>query len=186
MGNDDGKLAGNPGEEYICLRSGMVTGFPPGDTYVSFEVADSTFHDGPYFIEGIPFVRIPLDAGEHAEVHVVVSISGTPFFGTAAGIFAAAYPLTFHHVDLRAYPFVPVRATFFVAVLGIFHVKAAVFGAGGITIDIVADFFKGAFIPRIIRDQRSGKVEFILKETVCFYRVKSGITRKCIRVEAGM
>ena len=48
MGNDDGKLAGNPGQEYIRLRSGMVAGFPTCNTHVGFEVVDSTFHNGPY------------------------------------------------------------------------------------------------------------------------------------------
>ena len=108
MGNNYSKLAGNPGKEHVRFCSGMVTGFPSGDTHVCFEMVNGPLHDRPYFIEGIPFVRIPLDAGEHAEVHVVVSISGTPFFGTAAGIFAVADPLAFHHVDFRADPFIPV------------------------------------------------------------------------------
>lgn len=42
--NDHGKLAGNPGEEYIRFRSGMVVGHPPSHTHVGFKVIDSPFH----------------------------------------------------------------------------------------------------------------------------------------------
>ena len=80
MGNNYGKLAGNPCKEYIRFRSGMVPGLPPGDAHVGFIVVDGPFYDRPYLIEGIPFNGIPLDAWEHAEVHVFVSIGGAPFF----------------------------------------------------------------------------------------------------------
>ncbi len=80
VGNNYGKLAGNPCKEYIRFRSGMVPGLPPGDAHVGFKVVDGPFYDRPYLIEGIPFNGIPLDAWEHAEVHVFVSIGGAPFF----------------------------------------------------------------------------------------------------------
>lgn len=183
MGNDHGKLAGNPGEEHIRFRGGMVTAPSSGGTHIYFKVVDGAFYDRPYFIEGIPFVRIALDAGKHAEFHVVISISGTSFFGSAAWLFTAAYPLPVYHVDLRTYPFFPVRASLFVAVPGIFHGKGAVFWAGGIAVNVVADFFKGTLISWIIRDQGSGKVEYILKEAVSFNRIKSGIPEESIRSE---
>lgn len=62
MGNNYGKLAGNPGEEYISFRSGMVSGLSPGDAHVGFEVVDDPLHDGLYLVERISFIGIPLDA----------------------------------------------------------------------------------------------------------------------------
>ena len=94
VGNNYSKTAGNPGEEHIRFRSGMITGFPSGNTHVGFEMVNSPLHDCPDFIEGIPFVRIPLNAQKRAEVHVVVSISGATFFCSAAWFLTIAYPLT--------------------------------------------------------------------------------------------
>ena len=83
-GNNYGKLAGNAGEKCINFRSDMVPGLPPGNAHVGFEVVNDPLHDRPYLVEGIPFIRIPLVTWEHAEVHVFVSIGGTPFFGSTA------------------------------------------------------------------------------------------------------
>lgn len=58
MGDDHGKLAGNPGEEYIRFCSDMVAGLPSGDTHVDLEMVNASFHDGPDFIKGNPFIRI--------------------------------------------------------------------------------------------------------------------------------
>lgn len=183
VGNDYRKLAGNPGEEYIRFRSGMVAGHSPSHTHVGFEVVNGAFYNCPYFIEGIPFIGIALDTGEHAEIHVIVSISGTSFFCGAAWLGTIAYPGSVYHVDFRADPFIPVRASFFVAVSGVFHVKGAVFWAGGIAVNVIADFFKRAFIPRVIRDQSFGEVEIILEEAISIYRVKRRIAKKSIRME---
>lgn len=90
------------------------------------------------------------------------------------------------HVDFRADPLVPVRMSFFAAVLGIFHVKAAVSGTGGVAVNVVSDFRKSAFIPLVIRDQCFGKVEFIFKEAVSFNCIKSGIPKESIRAENQM
>ena len=109
MGNNYGKLADNPGEVYISFRSGIVSGIPPGDAHVGFEVGDGPLHDGSYLVEGIQFIGIPLDAREHAEVHVFVSIGGTSFFGSAAGSRTVIYPFAVYHVDFRVDPFVAVR-----------------------------------------------------------------------------
>ena len=69
------------------------------------------------------------------------------------------------------------------AMPGVFRVQGGVFGAGGIAIRVIADFFKGAFVSRVVRDQCLGEMEFIPEEAVSFDRVKSGITQKGIRVE---
>ena len=108
MCNDDRQLAGNPGKKNICFGCCMVPGFSPGSTHIALKMVDGAFHNGSYFIEGSPFARIPLDAGEHAEVHVFVSVSGTSFFGRAAGLLTITDPLPFSHVNLRADPFVAV------------------------------------------------------------------------------
>lgn len=135
------------------------------------------------FIEGNPFIGIPLDAGEHAEVHVFISVSGASFFSRAAGFRTATDPLPFYHVYFRADPFATVRTAFFMAVSGVFHVQGAVFGAGGVAVSVIADFFKRAFIPGVIRDKGSGKMKFILKEAVSFDGVKGGIAKESIRAE---
>ena len=62
VGNNYGKLAGNPCKEYIRFRSGMVPGLPPGDAHVGFKVVDDPLHDGLYLVERISFIGIPLDA----------------------------------------------------------------------------------------------------------------------------
>ncbi len=153
VGNDYGKLAGNPGEKHIRFRGGVAAGLSSGNAHVRFEMVDGTLHNCPYFVEGIPFIGIPLDAGEHSEVHVVVSISGASLFCGAAWFRAVTYPFSFYHVDFWAYPFVPVRTSFFMAVPCIFHGEAAVSGAGGIAVNVVSDLFKGTFISWIIRNQ---------------------------------
>ena len=56
----------------------MAAGLPSGDAHAVLKVADGAFHGSPYLIEGSPFIGIPLDAGEHAEVHVFVSVGGQP------------------------------------------------------------------------------------------------------------
>lgn len=86
MGDDHGKLAGNPGEEYIRFCSDMVAGLPPGDTHVDLEMVNASFHDGSDFIKGNPFTRLSLDTRKHTETHVSVCIGGAPLFSGAAGI----------------------------------------------------------------------------------------------------
>lgn len=183
VGDDHGKLAGNPGEEYICFHSGMIPGLSPGDTHVGFEMVNGTLHNGSDFIKRNPFIRIPLDTWKHTEVHVFVSIGCVPLFSGAAGLLTITYPPPFYHVDFWADPFVAVGPPFLMAVPGVFHVQGAVFGAGGIAVRVIADFFNGTFVSRDVRDQRLGRVESIPEETVSFDRVKSGITQKGIRME---
>lgn len=68
------KLAGNIGQEHIRFCSGMITGFPPGNAHVGLEMVNGMFHGSPRFIKGVPFIRITLNAGELAEIHVVVGM----------------------------------------------------------------------------------------------------------------
>ena len=49
-----------------------------------------------------------------------------------------------------------------------------------ITVNVISDFFKGAFIPLVIREQGSEKMEFVLKKTIGFDGIKSGIPQKSI------
>lgn len=124
----------------------MVSGFPFGDRYAGFEVVNGMFYIGSDFMKGNPFIRVPLDAGDNAEVHVFISIGGVPFFSRVAWFFTIADPVPVYHMDFRAYPFVTVRASFLMAEPGTFHDNAAVFQAGGVAVSIIPDFFKGAFI----------------------------------------
>lgn len=183
MRNNDSQLADNARKENIRFRSGMVTGLPPGDTHIGFAMVNAPFRDDPDFVKGTPFIRIPLDTGKHTEVHVFVSIGCVPLFSGAAGLLTITYPPPFYHVDFWADPFVAVGPPFLMAVPGVFHVQGAVFGAGGIAVRVIADFFNGTFVSRDVRDQRLGRVESIPEETVSFDRVKSGITQKGIRME---
>ena len=153
MCNDYCDLTGNTGKEYICFGCSVVPGLTACDTHVGLKVIDGTFHNGTDLVKGDPVIRIPLDAGEHTEIHVLISVSGTPLFCGAAWLFAVTDPFTLDHMDFGADPFIPVGTSLFMAVAGELHVEGAVFGAGGIAVYVVADFFKGAFIPRIIGDE---------------------------------
>ena len=108
VGHDYRELAGNSSQEHVGLGRRMVSGSLARDAHVQFEMVDCPFNAGSDFIKVVPLGRIPLDAGEHAEVHVFVSVSGTSFFGRAAGLLTITDPLPFSHVNLRADPFVAV------------------------------------------------------------------------------
>lgn len=53
--NDDCEMDGYASQEHICFRGFMVTGLTSGITHVNLEVVDGSFHDGPDFIQEIPF-----------------------------------------------------------------------------------------------------------------------------------
>ena len=89
-------------------------------------------------------------------------------------------------MDFGADPFVPVGTAFFMAVTSVFHVQRTVTGAGGIAVYVVADFFKGAFIPWVIGDECFGEVEFLFKEAIGFNSVKSRVPKESVRVEIRM
>lgn len=81
MGNNDCKLAGNTGKEYIRFRGDVIPGFSSGNTHVDLQVVDGTFHNDPDLVKRIPFIGIPLDAGKHAEIEIFIGIGGTsPFW----------------------------------------------------------------------------------------------------------
>ena len=131
----------------------MAAGFPPCGAHVGFKVIDGALYNGSDFIEAIPFLCVSLDARKHTEIHVFIGISGPPLFGSAARVLTITDPLSSDYVDFGTDPFVPVRTSFFVAVPSIFHIQAAVHGAGGIPVEIVSDFLKRAFISCVIGNQ---------------------------------
>lgn len=68
MCDDNGKLAGNTGKKHIRFGSDVVPGFSSGNSHVAFQVVYGPFHSGSGFVNGNPFVGVPLDTGEHAEI----------------------------------------------------------------------------------------------------------------------
>ena len=186
MCNNNGELAGNPGKEHISFRSGMVSAFSSGSAHIDFKMVDGTFHYGSDFVQFVPFFGIPLDAGEHTEIHVLVSVSGAAFFGSAAWMFTFAKPLSFPVTHFGASPLDTVRAPFLPCQAKIFHGKGRVIGAGGITVLVVTDFFESAFIARVIRDECFGEAEIMEERTIYFGGIKGRITEENIGMETGM
>lgn len=186
MCNDDGKLACNSGEKDICFCCPMVAGFSAGNAHVDFQVVDGTFHNAPDFVKGIPFIGIPLDPGEHAEIQIFVCIGGTAPFCGAAGIIAFANPLSFLVVHHWTSPFDAVGTSLFFCNTKMFHCKGAVIGAGRIAVFIVTDFFEGTFISRIVRDECLGEMKIIQQHPIGFDGIERRIAQKGIRVESGM
>ena len=185
-GNDDRKLAGDTGEEYIRLGGYMITGVLSRNPHVYLEVVDRPLNGSPDLIEGAPFRRIPLDTGEHTEVHVFVSVGGAAFFGGTAWFLTVADPLPFYHMHLRAAPFNAVRTALFPGDAAIAHIEGRIIGAGWIAIFIETDFFERTFIPGVVRDEGFAEAEIVFKGTVDIRRVKSGVAQKGIRVEKRM
>ena len=98
IGNNDGKLACNPGEKNIGFCGGVVTGFSSGNTHIDFQMVDGTFYNSSDFVKGIPFFGIPLNTWKHTEIQVFVCISGTSFDGGGTRVFAVADIFPFCHV----------------------------------------------------------------------------------------
>lgn len=178
MCDDNGKLAGYSGEKYIRFRGKVVPGMPSGDTHVDLEVVDRPLDDGAYLIEPAPFIRIPLDAGEHPQFHIFISIGSPSLFDCGAGIFTVTDPLPLHHMDFWASPFETVGAPLFFCNTTVFHGKFRVIGACRVAIFIIADFFERAFIARVVRDEGLGKPGIIQQEAVDIGRVKGGIAQE--------
>ena len=164
----------------------MVAGSFSSNTHVGFEVVDGSFYNGPYFVESIPFRRISLDAGKHTEIHVLISVGGAALFGSAAGSVTVTNPRTLHHMDFGAAPFDTVSTPFFLRDATVFHGKGRVIGAGRVTVFIKTDWFEGALIAWVIRNQCSFESEVLFKEPVDITRIKSGIAKKGIRMEGWM
>ena len=183
MCDNHGKLAGNPCQEHISLGRGVIADPATSDTHVDFKVVDCPFHNRPDFIEGVPFICIPLDSGKHPEPHIAVGIGGPALPGSAAGILTIADPLALYHVDFRADPFIPVSPPLFMAMPGILHIQGGVFGAGGIAVKVVTDPLKAASIPGVIRDQGPGEMEIVFQEPIGVNGIESGIPKEGIRME---
>lgn len=69
-----------------------------------------------------------------------------------AGVTAAdIFPLS--HVNLWTDPIDAVSPSFFTGDTAVFYGQGRIIGAGGITVFIVTDFFEGALISGVVRDQ---------------------------------
>ena len=185
MGNNDCELAGNPGKKNICF-GGVVSGFSSSNTHVDFQVVNSTFHNGSELVKGEPVIRIPLDTGEHAEVQIFVSISGTPFLCRCTGIFAVADIFPLYHVHFGADPFDAVSTSFLVGNTTILHGKRRVIWTGRIAVFVVTDFFEGTFISWIVRDEGHGEMKIVPQHSIGFDGIERGISQKSIGVKRGM
>ena len=164
----------------------MVPGLSSGNAHVGLEVVDGMFHNGPDPVGSIPFIGITLDTGKHAQFHVFISVCCPAFFGGAAGMSASAVPLVFFVLHSGASPFDTVCPPFFFCHTMVFHGEGRVVGAGGIAVFIVTDFFKCAFIPRIVGNQGFGEMEIMEQGAIKSSGIKSGIAQKDIRVKTGM
>ena len=180
VGDNYCELARNTGEKDIRFCGNMVARLPSSDTHINLKVVDRTLYDRADFIKREPFLGVPLDSREFAEVHVFISISGAPLFCSAARFFAIADILAFHHMNFGASPFFPVSPAFFVTMPEMFHGKGRVIGAGGITVKVISDFRESAFVAYIIGDQCLGKMKFIFQEAISFDGVKSSVSEKSI------
>lgn len=180
VSNDYGELTGNPGKEYVRFRRNMVPRLASRNTHIGLEMINSPFHNGPDLVKGIPFIGIPLDTGKLAEIHVFVSIGGTPLFCRAAGVLAVADIRPLYHMDLGTAPFFAVSPPFLTTVTKIFHVERGVIGTGGITVTVISDFWERTFIANIIRDEDFGEMEFIFQKAIGFDGVKGRISQEDI------
>ena len=149
-------------------------------------MVDRAFYDGTDLIKSVPFLRVPLDPGKSAEVHVFISIGSAPLFRSTAWIVTAADILPFHHVDFWTAPFFAVGPAFFMAMPEMFHGEGRVVWTGGITVKVISDFRQGTFVTDVIRDQSFGKMEFLFQEAIGFDGVKSRIPEEGIRRKLGM
>lgn len=166
VSNNYSKLAGNTSEEYICFRGCMVPSMFFRDTHVGLEMIALPFYRSPYLIEGIPFRSIALDAREHAEFHVFISVSGPAFFRSAVGIFAFAESLPFDHMNLWAAPFDTVRTSFLFCEATVFHGKGRIVRTCRVAIFVPVDFFEGALVTQIVRDQCSFETKIRFEEAI--------------------
>ena len=181
MGNNYCELTCNTGEKDIRFCGDMVARLPPSDTHIDLQVVDRTLYDCTDLIKRDPFLGVPLDSGEFAEVHVFISISVAPLLCSAARLFAIADILPFHHMDFWTAPFFPVSPAFFVTMSEMFHGKGRVIWAGRIAVKVISDFRESTFVPYIIRDQGFGKMEFIFQEAISLDGVKSRVPEKSMR-----
>lgn len=161
MCNNHGDLTGNAGKKYICFGCDMVPGLSSCNTHIGFKVIDGIFYNSAYLIKGIPFLGISLDTGEHAEIHVISSIGGASSGSVAARISTVKYPFAFYHADFRTTPFDAVGSPLFPGNTTIVHGEGRGVGTGGVSIDVVADFFERALISGIIGNKDFRKMKFI-------------------------
>ena len=83
----------------------------------------------------------------------MVSVSSAAFGSGAARVFALADILSVHHVDFGTTPLDAVRSALFPGNTTVTHGKGRILRAGWIAVNVVADFFEGAFISGIVGNE---------------------------------
>ena len=184
MCNNDGEQACDTGEKNICFCSSVAAGFSAGNTHIDFQMVNGAFHAGSYFVKRNPFFGISLNAGEHAEPQILVSISGASFCSGRTGIVTITHVCSVFHVNPGANPFDAVSPSLFTGDAAILHGKGRGIGAGRIAVFIVPDFWDGAFISWVIRNESPGKGKVIEQHAISIYGIEGRITQKGIGMKA--
>ena len=89
-------------------------------------------------------------------------------------------------MDFGASPFEAVGAPLLMAEPEAFHGEAAVFGACGVAVFVIADFFEPAFVSGIIGDYRFAEMELVFQEAIGVDAVEGRIAEERVRLETGM
>ena len=92
-------------------------------------------------------IRFPLNAGELAVVHVFVSVSGTPFFGGAAG-----RPTVHLTCGLSGRTICPGQHALFRGSARHISCPGRSLSGRWVAVSIATNFWDGAFIPWVIGD----------------------------------
>ena len=129
-----------------------------------------------WFCKGNPFIRIPLDTGEHTEIYVFVCVSGTSFLCSTTKIITVTKPLAFEVRHPVASPFYTVWTPFLFGDTKMFHCKGAVIRVGRVTVLIITDLFERTFISGVIRNENSGEMKVIQQHPIGFDGIEGGIS----------
>jgi len=106
----------------------MVSGLSSGSTHVDFQMVNGMLHNGSDFIKGVPFIRIPMNAEEDAEIYVFVCVSGAAFPGSTAEIIALTNPASLFVAHFGASPFNTVSGPFSLVIPWYFIAREQLFG----------------------------------------------------------
>ena len=126
--NDDSELAGDSEKGNICFCGCMVSGLSSGSTHVDFQMVNGMLHNGSDFIKGVPFIRIPMNAEEDAEIYVFVCVSGAAFPGSTVEIIALTNPASLFVAHFGASPFNTVSGPFSLVIPWYFIAREQLFG----------------------------------------------------------
>lgn len=81
-----------------------------------------------WFYKGVPFIRIPMNAEEDAEIYVFVCVSGAAFPGSTAEIIALTNPASLFVAHFGASPFNTVSGPFSLVIPWYFIAREQLFG----------------------------------------------------------